>query len=236
MTRISSILLIFFLLVSTMVKADQDIVKTTDKETMGFGIGALIGGLLAGPPGAVIGAASGTIFGNNADKKDQSLAKLEKQLLDKEIELSFLQKKLAQSQSEHSRIIHKVLLEKKQETLKELSKGISFSIYFRTSSAEIDQTLQPHIHELVSLIKDFPEINVQLNAHADHRGNKQFNMKLSRSRAAAVEDELCKAGLSGIRVQKHAYGESQARIHPGDKEGYIFDRRVDINLTVDTEV
>lgn len=36
--------------------------ENIDRENIGFGLGAIIGGLIAGPPGAVIGAAGGSMF------------------------------------------------------------------------------------------------------------------------------------------------------------------------------
>ncbi|MEC7876288.1 MAG: hypothetical protein VYC15_05790 [Pseudomonadota bacterium] len=40
----------------------------SNKENIGFGLGALIGGVLAGPVGVVIGAGSGTWLGDRENK------------------------------------------------------------------------------------------------------------------------------------------------------------------------
>jgi len=42
-------------------------------ENTGFGIGALIGGLLAGPPGAIIGAAGGSWFASRETKANKAI-------------------------------------------------------------------------------------------------------------------------------------------------------------------
>ncbi len=60
-------------------------------------------------------------------------------------------------------------------------------------------------------------------------------MNLSRGRANAVDTALQQAGLAPFRIKKHAYGESQAQIKNSDPDGYFFDRRVDVSLTLDTE-
>ena len=69
--------------------------------------------------------------------------------------------------------------------------------------------------------------------HADHRGNPAYNMNLSKSRAQSVRNALIEAGISGKRISSHAHGEANA-INK-DREGLIFDRRVDIQLMIDTE-
>ncbi len=236
MHKICHTVLITFILFSTLANAQDDVTTTSDNETIGFGLGALIGGLLAGPPGVVIGATGGTLFGGQVAKKDQSISTLEKQLQEKDIELAILQNEIARAQSEYNKNINKVRLENKQTGFKKLSEGISFSVYFRTGKSGIDPTLRPHIHDLAKLISSTPNIKIHLNAYADHRGDPNYNMELSRSRARAVATELVHAGLPGNRILKHAYGESRAQINEGDNEGYIFDRRVDIHLTIDTEV
>jgi len=211
--------------------------ENIENEGIGFGIGALIGGLIAGPPGAIIGAAGGSLFGNNKTRND-AYASLESQLQQKNTELALLQNQIAQnttqSRSDLARAMRNVNLKNKHSTLKKLENGLSMSIYFRTNDNVIDRTLLPHIHELACLINNFPRLNIQLFAHADHRGNPDYNMTLSKSRAQSVRNSLIEAGVSGNRIYTHAYGETSA-INK-DSEGLIFDRRVDIHLTIDTEV
>jgi outer membrane protein OmpA-like peptidoglycan-associated protein len=59
-------------------------------------------------------------------------------------------------------------------------------------------------------------------------------MVLSKSRAQSVRKSLIEAGVPASRIYSHAHGEANA-INK-DREGLIFDRRVDIHLTIDTEV
>lgn len=228
----------FLLSAITHAEADkQQGRENIQNEGIGFGIGALIGGLIAGPPGAVIGAAGGSLFGNNKNKND-AYASLESQLQQKTHELALLQNEIAQNtaqrRSDLATAMRNVNLENKFSALKKLENGLSMSVFFRTNDNAIDSTLLPHIHELASLINDYPELNVQLFAHADHRGKPDDNMTLSKSRAQSVRDSLIEAGVSASRIYSHAYGETSA-INK-DSEGLIFDRRVDIHLIIDTEV
>lgn len=205
-------------------------------ETAGFGIGALLGGLIAGPPGVAIGAVSGALYGHRSGKKEDKLTALEQQLEDRQIDLAQLRTEFDRAQAEHAGNLRKVAAENKRATLDKLAGGISFPVYFRTNEAHIDSTLAPHFQDLVNLIRDIPEIKVLVEAHADERGLPSYNLQLSRVRAKAVQTELIKAGLSGNRIIQHAYGETRARAGNGGIENYIFDRRADVRLTLDTEV
>lgn len=236
MNRICLVLLLTSVLHSAVVVAADSDSTTTIHETAGFGIGALIGGLVAGPPGAVIGAAGGTLYGNHNAKKDVRVATLQQQLHEKNIEFVKLQQEFSNAQFTWAENLKKVALDKRRASLKKLSDNISFSVYFRTDDSGLDPTLTPHIRDLVNLILESPGIKVQLEAHADRRGRTEHNMKLSLARAYSVRNELIRAGLPTNRIQYHAYGESHARSAEGDIEGCIFDRRVDLLLTLDSEI
>lgn len=206
------------------------------KEETGLGLGAIIGGLIGGPPGAIIGAAGGAWFGHKEKQEDIKLTKLEQELTEKQSELAYLQSEFQDLQSTFGEQLHKVKAEKRLGTLQDLSRGVSLTVYFRTNSAEIDAEIIPRIEKLASFIKQFPEIQLQLEAHADRRGHSNYNKQLSQQRAQTISQELIRAGLNSARIHAHAYGESEALSALGDDEGYVFDRRVNINLTLHTEI
>lgn len=206
------------------------------KEEIGFGLGALIGGLIAGPPGAVIGAAGGAFFGNKEKHDELKSAGLEQRLLEKETELAALQDQFSDLRMQYGRELQKVKLEDRTPALAKLSQGISLTIYFRTGGTALDHHAAANIGKLAAFLKDFPEIQLHLEAHADRRGSDHYNQNLSTRRARAVEQALVDAGIDGRRVHAHAYGEAKAAATDGDLEGYIFDRRVNIILTLDTQV
>ena len=206
------------------------------KTESGLGIGALIGGLIGGPPGAIIGAAGGAWFGEKEKREDIAQSKLEQGLIEKQAELIALRDEFQQLQGSYGQQLHRVSMESHKDTLAQLSQGISLTVYFRTNSADIDPEFIPRIEKLVGFIDEMPEIQIQLDAHADRRGDEKHNKKLSEKRAQTIQKLLQQAGLDLSRVHSHAFGESQALSALGDEEGYVFDRRVSIQLSLDTEI
>lgn len=206
------------------------------KQETGLGIGAIIGGLIGGPPGAIIGAAGGAWIGNKEKQKDSKLTMLKQDLIEKKGELAYLQREFQDLQSTSAEQLHKVKMEKRLGTLQDVSRAVSLTVYFRTNSAEIDAAIIPRLEKLAGFLKQFPEIQLQLAAHADRRGHSSYNKQLSQQRAKAISRELVRAGLDSARIHAHAYGESEALAALGDDEGYVFDRRVNIHLTLNTEI
>jgi sortase system peptidoglycan-associated protein len=229
--------LIFISLLGIQPIANADDIQhiSSTKENAGFGIGAIIGGLLAGPPGAIVGAAGGAWFGTRETEADKKIVALEKQLNAKSMELAYQQNELAYIRESFKDELQQVVHSQEIQSLEKLSQGISYVIYYKTNDAEIRSDVRPQIQQLVKLIKPYTQIQIQIEGHADFRGSEDYNMALSKKRIDKVRSEFINAGISSNRLQTHAYGERQTTAQQGDKEAYVFDRRVTINLTLDRE-
>jgi outer membrane protein OmpA-like peptidoglycan-associated protein len=236
MTFSKTLLLISLLCIQSIANADDIQHPSSTKESAGFGVGAIIGGLLAGPPGAIIGAAGGSWFGHRETETDRTIAKLEKELNAKSIELAYQQNELATTKAAFHNEFQRVVHSQEIQSLEKLSQGISYVIYYKTNDDNIRQDIRPQIKQLIELIKPYPQIQVQIEGHADSRGSEQYNLALSKKRIDKVRAEFINAGISDKRLRSHAYGEKQTRALKGDTEAYVFDRRVTINLTLDREV
>jgi len=102
MKKICALLLSASVIHSPLASAENDTPTTVKNETAGFGIGALLGGLIGGPPGAVIGAAGGTIYRNYTARKTDTITTLEQKLQNKDIELAALQDEITRVQINHA--------------------------------------------------------------------------------------------------------------------------------------
>ncbi|MCZ6804210.1 MAG: hypothetical protein O7D86_09830 [Proteobacteria bacterium] len=135
------------------VNANDEQVNTTSvKENAGFSIGTIIGGLLAGPPGAILGATGGTWFGNRETEADNIIASLEKELNSKSIELAYQQNELASTKEKYKKEFQQVVHSQEIQSLEKLSQGISYVIYYKTNDAEIRRDVLPKIQNLAELI------------------------------------------------------------------------------------
>jgi outer membrane protein OmpA-like peptidoglycan-associated protein len=104
------------------------------------------------------------------------------------------------------------------------------AILFRSDSAEIEQALWPVLRSAIALARQYPEVVVELEGHADVRGSRNHNRNLSLKRIQSVAEYFTRHGISRKRIQMRAYGESRASVNVNDANGHIFDRRVTITL------
>lgn len=102
-------------------------------------------------------------------------------------------------------------------------------IYFDVAKWELRPDAMENLKVLQEILKDNPNITIELSAHTDMVGNDQANMILSENRAQAVVDYLIEQGVYWDRLEAKGYGETQPRqINEKDAREYSFLKTGDI--------
>lgn len=103
-------------------------------------------------------------------------------------------------------------------------------------------TLRPEstaaLDELASLLRDNPNITIQMGAHTDRVGSDDYNNRLSERRAKSVVDYLIAAGISPDRLTHHGYGKTRPKVvtkrvnkqFPQFPEGTVLDEEFVLTL------
>jgi OmpA-OmpF porin, OOP family len=81
-------------------------------------------------------------------------------------------------------------------------------IYFETNSAVIQRRSFPILEAIASTLKGNRQITLmEVQGHADERGDDEYNLELTRDRAAAVVEALVQRGVERNRLRSAGYGE-----------------------------
>jgi outer membrane protein OmpA-like peptidoglycan-associated protein len=102
-------------------------------------------------------------------------------------------------------------------------RALASPIQFETNSASVSQSSTSAIAEIATALKEHPEIAlIQVQGHADERGDDGRNVALTRARAAAVVTALVANGVGRERLHSAGYGsrcpEDEACQHAGAPE------------------
>lgn len=104
-------------------------------------------------------------------------------------------------------------------------------VEFETDSATLLPVSTPLLDEVVSVMKEHPEIeHVRVGGHTDSKGDKAHNMKLSDDRAASVKQYLVDHGVAADRLASKGYGETRPIADNKTEEGRAQNRRVEIHI------
>ena len=104
-----------------------------------------------------------------------------------------------------------------------------YGIYFDFNSAKIKPESEKAIKEIAKLLQENPNLKLYVVGHTDNVGKINYNMKLSRARAAAVVEELtAKYHISPKRLS--AYGVASLTPVASNKteQGRAKNRRVEL--------
>ncbi len=82
-------------------------------------------------------------------------------------------------------------------------------IYFDLDQSNIRPDAALELEKIVSILKRYPDISIEIGSHTDSRASKSYNKKLSQSRAQATRNWIISKGIESKRISAKGYGESQ---------------------------
>lgn len=86
---------------------------------------------------------------------------------------------------------------------------VLYNIYYEFDKASLLDSSKFELDKIVQMLKENPNLIVEISAHTDERGNDAYNLNLSQRRAQSVVDYLIKKGIPMKRLVAKGYGESQ---------------------------
>ncbi len=119
--------------------------------------------------------------------------------------------------------------EVKKEEKKILEKALH-GIKFKSAKSIIAPSSYGILDNVVSIMKNNPKYNLRIEGHTDSQGKDEFNLKLSKERAAAVKNYLMKKGIGADRLSSEGFGEAVPIADNKTAKGRAENRRVELTV------
>ncbi len=213
----------------------------TRNEAVGFFGGAILGGLVAGPPGAIGAAMLGLIststrsaqdekllLANHLDQSQQQVIALQSQQRDLERRYQIAMQEIENSNLQSVSLTNQV--SSMQNTIA-CCNDTALSMHFRTNSSFIEPHYMQALEELALSANNIENSIIMINGYADERGTSADNQRLSEGRVEAVELALRALGVNPDNIQSSAFGESRTLGQSDNLETLFYDRRVNVELS-----
>lgn len=104
-------------------------------------------------------------------------------------------------------------------------------IHFEFDRAVIRPVSYPILNTVAQVLRDYPDIEIEIQGHTDSRGRDDYNMRLSQQRAEAVRQYLIEQGISASRLTARGYGEERPIDTNQTSAGRAANRRVEFVRT-----
>lgn len=108
---------------------------------------------------------------------------------------------------------------------------IAGNMFFAKGGSQLLEESNSELESLVSILENFPNINIEIIGHASSEGEVEYNNKLSQERAKSVVDKLIENKIATERLKSYGLGASKP-VAPNDiEENRKKNRRVEILFT-----
>lgn len=104
------------------------------------------------------------------------------------------------------------------------------NIFFDFAKYDLKSESFLELDRIIKMLKDYPDVNLQISGHTDIVGTDQRNQKLSENRAKSVVDYLTSKGIDSKRLKSVGYGATMPVV-PNDSDfNRAKNRRVELKF------
>ena len=82
------------------------------------------------------------------------------------------------------------------------------NIFYDFDKATLRPESKAALDEMAQMLRENPNVTIEMGAHTDRKGSDDYNIRLSERRAKSVTDYLIQAGIAADRLSPKGYGES----------------------------
>jgi peptidoglycan-associated lipoprotein len=113
------------------------------------------------------------------------------------------------------------------------------NIFYDFDRATLRPESKTALNEMAQILRDNPNVTIEMASHTDRHGTDEYNISLSSRRARSVIDYLISVGIKADRLQSQGYGESRpktitkklAREYPQFKEDDVLTEEYILQLS-----
>jgi len=86
------------------------------------------------------------------------------------------------------------------------------NVFYEFDKADLTDNSREALDRLTNLLKENPNVTIELGAHCDYRGADAYNERLSQARAESVVRYLTEHGIAADRLTPKGYGENRPKV------------------------
>jgi peptidoglycan-associated lipoprotein len=104
-------------------------------------------------------------------------------------------------------------------------------IHFALDRSELGSEARAILAAKVEILRATPGVTLRIDGHADERGSDEYNLALSKRRAAEAKRFLVSQGIDMSRLESVGYGEEQPIDRTSSETAWAMNRRAGFQVT-----
>jgi outer membrane protein OmpA-like peptidoglycan-associated protein len=109
-------------------------------------------------------------------------------------------------------------------------------ILFGFDQYNLTTEARKNLDKLELILQKYPDTDIEVQGHTDNKGTNNYNMSLSKRRAAAVYDYLAGRGVTSSRLTIKGFGETLPKYDNSTEEGQLQNRRGEFLITANEKM
>jgi peptidoglycan-associated lipoprotein len=106
-------------------------------------------------------------------------------------------------------------------------------VHFGFDSAVLSESTRDALAANVDIMRQFDEIELEVQGHCDEQGSTEYNLALGERRADAIRKYMTLAGVDAKRISTISYGEEKPLFEGSSEDAYRANRRAEFRVKID---
>lgn len=98
-------------------------------------------------------------------------------------------------------------------------------VFFGYNQYDLTTEGRTMVEHQAQWLKNYPNVNIMIEGHADERGTREYNLALGEKRAMTVRNYLIANGVEPARIQTISYGKERPAVLGSDESSWAQNRR-----------
>ena len=98
-------------------------------------------------------------------------------------------------------------------------------VFFAYDQFDLSPEARATLERQAAWLKQYPNVNITVEGHADERGTREYNLALGEKRANSTKSYLMSLGIDSTRVNTISYGKERPAVPEASAAAWSQNRR-----------
>ncbi len=110
-------------------------------------------------------------------------------------------------------------------TQQDLVVNVGDRVFFGYDQSDLSPEARSTLERQAAWLKQYPNVNITVEGHADERGTREYNLALGEKRANSTKSYLMSLGIDSVRINTISYGKERPAVPEASAAAWSQNRR-----------